>query len=315
MFILASLVLSATIQATTPEIHAVWDHSGSGLYAGNWPKTMDYLKSKQVTDVFVNVAGPDFAHYASGILPRSVTFSRKGDQLAAAIAAAKGRGIRVHAWVICFNLTRNNEAELEKFRKRGWRTKNAKGEIATYLNPANAAVRAQMLSVIKEISSRYDVDGIHIDFVRWGDSSVKPADAASHITDFVAEVRRHVKRPKWLTAAVYGKYPACINSVGQDWTKWLNLDLVDYVVPMDYTESMPKFESFIKQQAAFSRNAKRTIAGIGVTAYESTLSAAQVSAQIRCVRKYGLAGVALFDLDEKLEREILPAISKGGDWK
>jgi hypothetical protein len=41
------------------EIHAVWDHSGCGLYPGNWPKTMAVLKAYGVTDVFVNVAGPD----------------------------------------------------------------------------------------------------------------------------------------------------------------------------------------------------------------------------------------------------------------
>ena len=303
----------STLHSATPsaEIHAVWDHTGRGLYPGNWPKTMQVLKSAHVTDLFVNVAGPDFAHYPSSILPRSKAFSDYGDQMAACLRAAQGTGIRVHAWIICFNATRGVPKSLETFKARGWRMKDKDGALTTYLNPANASVRSFALSIVDEINARYGVSGIHLDFVRWGHTVMKPADAVSPVTQFVAEARRRVKRPRWLTAAVYGKYPRCIDTVGQDWVKWLNFDLVDYVVPMDYTESMSQFESFLRQHAAPSKNARRTIAGIGVTASESKLSAAQVVEQIRLVRKYGLAGESLFDLDTTLVEKILPALKKG----
>ena len=293
------------------EIHAVWDHSGKGLYPGNWPKTMQVLKSANVTDLFVNVAGADFAHYASSILPRSKAFSDYGDQMTACLKAAQGTGIRVHAWIICFNATRGVPKQLEAFKARGWRTKDKDGALTTYLNPANANVRAFALSIVDEINSRYAVSGIHLDFVRWGHTAVKPADAANPVTQFVAEARRRVKRPRWLTTAVYAKYPRCIETVGQDWVKWLNFDLVDYVVPMDYTESMSQFESFLRQHAAPTKNARRTIAGIGVTASESKLTAAQVVEQVRLVRKYGLAGESLFDLDTTLGQKILPVLRRG----
>ena len=140
----------------------------------------------------------------------------------------------------------------------------------------------------------------------------KPADAAAKVTQFVAEARRRVKRPRWLTAAVYGRYPRCIETVGQNWARWLDFDLVDYVVPMNYTESAVQFEVLLRQQAAQRKNARRTIAGIGVTSNESKLTAAQVVEQIRLARRYGLAGEALFDLDTTLERKILPVLGKGG---
>ena len=308
---MVSGLLLAVALMGQPEIHAVWDHSGKGLYPGNWPKTMQVLKSAHVTDVFVNVAGPDFAHYASSILPRSKAFSDYGDQMAACLRAAQGTGIRVHAWIICFNATRGVPKSLETFKARGWRMKDKDGALTTYLDPSNPTVRAYVLAIVNEINARYGVSGIHLDFVRWGHTVVKPADATSPVTQFVAEARRRVKRPKWLTAAVYGKYPRCIDTVGQDWVKWLNFDLVDYVVPMDYTESMSQFESFLRQHAAPSKNARRTIAGIGVTASESKLSAAQVVEQIRLVRKYGLAGESLFDLDTTLAEKILPALKRG----
>ena len=308
---MVSGLLLAVALMGQPEIHAVWDHTGRGLYPGNWPKTMQVLRSANVTDLFVNVAGADFAHYASSILPRSKAFSDYGDQMAACLRAAQGTGIRVHAWIICFNSTRGVPKSLETFKARGWRMKDKDGALTTYLNPANANVRSFALSIVEEINARYGVSGIHLDFVRWGHTVVKPADAVNPVTQFVAEARRRVKRPRWLTAAVYAKYPRCIDTVGQDWVKWLNFDLVDYVVPMDYTESMAQFESFLRQHAAPSKNARRTIAGIGVTASESKLSAAQVVEQIRLVRKYGLAGESLFDLDMTLEQRILPALRKG----
>ena len=302
-----------TLHSATPlaEIHAVWDHTGRGLYPGNWPKTMQVLKAAHVTDIFVNVAGPDFAHYPSSTLPRSKTFAEQGDQVSACLRAAQGTGIRVHAWIICFNATRGVPRQLETFKARGWRLKGKDGALTTYLNPANANVRSFALSIVDEINSRYGVSGIHLDFVRWPHTVAKSADAAQAVTQFVAEARRRVKRPRWLTTAVYAKYPRCIETVGQDWVKWLNFDLVDYVVPMDYTESTSQFESFLRQHAAPTKNARRTIAGIGVTASESKLTASQVVEQIRLVRKYGLAGQSLFDLDTTLEQKILPVLGKG----
>ena len=308
---MVSGVLLAVALMSQPEIHAGWDHTGRGLYPGNWPKTMQVLRSANVTDVFVNVAGADFAHYPSSILPRSKAFSDYGDQMAACLRAAQGTGIRVHAWIICFNATRGVPRQLELFKSRGWRLRDKDGTLTTYLNPANANVRLFALSIVDEINSRYGVSGIHLDFVRWPHTVAKSADAAQAVTQFVAEARRRVKRPRWLTTAVYAKYPRCIETVGQDWVKWLNFDLVDYVVPMDYTESTSQFESFLRQHAAPTKNARRTIAGIGVTASESKLTASQVVEQIRLVRKYGLAGQSLFDLDVTLEQKVLPVLRKG----
>jgi len=293
------------------EIHAVWDHTGSGLYPGDWLKTMRILANAHVTDVFVNVAGAGFAHYPSAVLPVSWTCRRSGDQLAAAIAAAKGTGIRVHAWVLCFTATRGTPEYISSCRKRGWCLKNAAGAYTEYLNPANAAVQNQVLAAISEIQARYPVQGVHLDFVRWYDGAAKPANAAATITRFVSAARQRVKRPKWLTAAVYGKYPHCITSVGQDWGTWLDTGLIDYAVPMDYTDSTAKFGELLALGATTKARAGRIIAGIGVTANESRLDATKVIDQINVARRYGLAGESLFDLDVTLENEILPYLRLG----
>lgn len=307
-----AIVRFAARQEPRPnEIHAVWDHSGCGLYPGEWPRTMRLLKACGVTDLFVNVAGAGFAHYPSSVLPQSKTCVQEGDQLKACLAAAKGTGIRVHAWMLCFNATRATPEQLKAFEKKGWRLKDKDGKLTDYLDPSNEAVRKYLFSAIDEIQSRYAVDGIHLDFVRWYERSVRPANAAAVISKFVAAARLHVRRPAWFTVAVLGKYPQCVGSVGQDWTAWLDANVVDYVVPMDYTEDLSKFESFLRQHARSRSHARRIVAGIGVTANESRLTPIQVIQQNLLARKYGLAGVALFDLDTTLEKQILPYLTMG----
>lgn len=293
------------------EIHAVWDHSGCGLYPGNWAKTFKVLQEARVTDLFVNVAGAGFAHYNSKVLPRSQIYANEGDQLKACLAAAKGTGIRVHAWVLCFTATRGSPQTAANMRKRGWMLKTVDGKETEYLNPANGEVRRYILDAIDEICTSYPVDGVHLDFVRWYERSEKPKNAAAVIGGFVASARKTVGKGKWLTAAVLGKYPSCVASVGQDWEAWLDMNLVDYAVPMDYSEDMAKFESFLKQHAATKRHGGRIIAGLGVTANESRLNAKGVIDQIRLMRKYGLAGVSLFDLDTYLEKSIFPYLKLG----
>lgn len=295
------------------EIHAVWDHSGCGLYPGDWARTMRVLREGHVTDLFVNVAGAGFAHYASDVLPRSKTFRDEGDQLRACIAAARGTGIRVHAWILCFSATRASPEQMALFEKRGWRLKNQAGRLTEYLDPSNPAVRAHVLAAIEEMQRKYAVDGIHLDFVRWGDSSVKPRGAADAVSRFVADARRRVARPKWLTAAVYGKYPQCIATVGQDWKGWLDARTVDYVVPMNYTEDPNFFRELLAGQSDTRSHAQRTIVGIGVTANESRLDAREVIDQVNMTRARGFAGNALFDLDTMLEKQILPFL-KLGQW-
>ncbi len=294
------------------EIHATWDHSGCGLYPGDWPRTIKLLRESRFTDLFVNVAGASFAHYPSAVLPRSKTLEMEGDQLAACLAAARGTGVRVHAWVLCFTATRGTPDRLEVFRRKGWRLKTPKGKLTEYLNPSDAAVRAYVLSAVDELQARYPaLSGIHLDFVRWGDTAAKPKNAASCISSFVAEARRRVKRPRWLTTAVYGKYPNCIGSVGQDWYGWLDSGIVDYVVPMDYSESRDVLTALFTQHATPKTHARRTIVGLGVTANESRLDARQVIDQINMARAYGFAGVSLFDLDVTLEKSILPYLRLG----
>ena len=193
----------------------------------------------------------------------------------------------------------------------------------------------------------YKTDGVHLDFVRYPDfiSSLGPGvrarfeKAAGHhaanwpddvksgalreafvrwraeqVSDFVQAAHKALKRDapgKLLTAAVFGKYPSCLDAVGQDWESWIDIGLVDYVTPMNYTEDMGKFNEWLGQQTRTRKQALKVVPGIGVTAAESRLDAAQVIQQIEAARRAGCPGFALFDLDTTLRQEILPVLRMG----
>ena len=132
------------------------------------------------------------------------------------------------------------------------------------------------------------------------------------ISSFVTVARAKVKgaRPAaWFTVAVLGKYPSCVEAVGQDWKAWLNAGQVDYIVPMNYSAELAKYDSFIAVQSQSRVHARRTISGIGVTANGLHLTAWQINRQISSARAAGLAGVAFFDLDETLLR-LFPSIRR-----
>ena len=329
------------------EIRAVWDHSGMGLYPGDWNRTCQMAKENGISDLFLCVGGAGFSHYRSSVLPPSRIYLEQGDQLAACLAAAKPRGLRVHAWLFCFCTEMCTEERMAVFRNKGWLLTGEDGRDRRWLDPSVPEVRALLVQAARELVTRYNVDGIHLDFVRYPDftgclgPSVRkrfedatgkkypgwPADVKSgplrqefirwrcdRVTDLMSEVRGMLRREgqeKLLTAAVYGKYPSCVDAVGQDWEAWLRTGNVDYLLPMDYTEDPAKFAELVGNQARARWLRKHMLPGIGVTAAESRLGPAQVIDQIKIVRDADCPGFALFSLDTYLEQDVLPVLKVG----
>lgn len=330
------------------EMRALWEHSGMGLYPGDWPRTCRVVKEAGFSDLMVNVAGAGFAHYRSEVLPASRVFAEQGDQLAACLAAARPLGLRVHAWILCFSTTQSTADRMAAFRQQGWLLTGEDGRERPWLDPAVPEVRLYLTRAVGELAGRYPVDGVHLDFVRYPDytgslgPSVRPRFErdigrtvaawpqdvkaggryraefmrwrSGKVTDFLAAARLQMRREapgRMLTAAVFGKYPSCVDAVGQDWHAWIEQGLVDYVLPMNYTEDPAVFSQLVRDQSANRALRRRMLPGIGVTAAESRLDPAQVVDQIRLVRQYGCPGFALFDLDATLQQQILPVLRLG----
>jgi uncharacterized lipoprotein YddW (UPF0748 family) len=304
------------------------------------------LRRNGFSDLFVNVAGAGFSHCRAPGLPPS-RLAGNGDTLAQCLAAAHAEGLRVHAWVLCFSTSLASPERLQALRQQGWLLTDGDRQVRDWVDPANPQARAHLVAAFAGIAERYPVDGLHLDFVRYpdfpsacGDASrvrfersigrrVSPwPDAVSRspwraefiawrcrqITDFVADVRVALRSGApgcWLTAAVYGKYPSCVEAVSQAWETWIEAGLLDYAVPMNYSPDPARFQEWIEAQTRSPRQTAHLLPGIGVTAAESRLGADQTIDQILRVRAAGAPGFVLFDLDTTLEREILPILRLG----
>jgi uncharacterized lipoprotein YddW (UPF0748 family) len=200
---------------------------------------------------------------------------------------------------------------------------------------------------VREIVRGYPVDGIHLDYVRYQNSHacycaecrrrfedhlerrLRPWPAAvlkgplrseflrwrcTRITRLVRDVAALARAADGrlrVSAAVYGKYPSCVDGVGQDWVTWLQEGCLDFICPMNYTADLERFTQLTRSQIGLAGSGAKVLPGIGVTATESQLDPAAVIDQIAALRREGAAGFVLFSLNPTLERETLPVLRLG----
>ena len=330
------------------EFRGVWEHDGTGWFPGDWDRTCKILASQGINAIFPNMLWGGLAHYPSKVLPQSYTFRRYGDQLAQCVKAAHAAGLQVHVWKVCWNLSGAPPEFVQRMKQQKRLQVNADGRTLPWLCPANPQNIALELAALKEVATKYPVDGIHLDYLRFPSSEacycascrtafehwkgttvsgwpqgVQPGGKwykefrrwrASCITDFVRAVHNELRaiHPQIkLSAAVWGNYPSCADSMGQDWATWLKEETVDFVCPMNYTADLSRFSTLTHSQLALPRADGRVFPGIGVTADESQLRADQVIEQISALRKLGADGFMLFDLSHTLRVETLPALRRG----
>ena len=332
----------------SPEWRAVWDHRGTGLYPGDWERTARLLTSHGINAVLANVLWGGLAHYNSDVLPRSATVRMHGDQLELSTQAGQRHQLAVHAWIVCWDLTGAPPEFMDRMRQEGRLIQRADGSEMRWLNPAHPANVQLMVDSLVEVANRYPVQGIHLDYIRYPDRNACyapftrqrfeewlgrsvpnwPADAqpsgsldaqfrrfrADQITLAVRAVHRAIRRQHpdlTLSAAVWGGYPAVVDSIGQDWPVWLERGYLDFVTPMNYASDYAAFMQLTRNQMQLPQAQNRIRPGIGVTAAESQLSADQVIRQILGARSLGATGWVLFDLNNTLRAETLPTLSLG----
>lgn len=348
--VLDRTVTEAYAQTQTPaigEFRGVWNHSGLGLYPGNWDETCRVLAQSGLTAVFPHVGRPWSVHYRSALVPLSDAARQHGDQLRQCTEAARRHGLEIHAWVICWNLEGAAEPVITAYRKQGRLQVSAEGATLPWLCPSNPENLTFEVEIIRDMVTRYKPDGVHLDYIRFKSQDYCYCSGcrarfnnATGLTvrRWPADVRTGPLGPAWrqwrrdqitalvigtqrmlrsaapgtrLSAAVYTGYPGCRDSIGQDWAEWIRLGYLDFACPMNYTEDTRKFTDWCRKQIALPGMVGRLYPGIGVTAAESRLNAVGTIEQINVLRYEGAKGFMLFDANRTLEREILPYLKIG----
>lgn len=177
---------NGTINTDTPqlpnkELRGVWMTTVWGI---DWPGSNDAEQQKQqyidyldlfqqnnINAVFVQIRGMADAFYNSPYEPWSKFITGTADQdpgydvLQFMIDEAHKRGISFHAWLNPYRIaTRASASEafpdLDPKIPQAWVKDYNKIRI---YNPALPEVQARIVDIVKDIISKYDVDGIHMD--------------------------------------------------------------------------------------------------------------------------------------------------------
>jgi len=147
---------------------------------------IDFAYRYGFNNLIVQVRGRGDALYQSNIVPRSAILKNDSfDPLALIINKAHAKGIKVHAWVNVYLLWSAKSdpysdehiynAHPEWIDHNGRNTNNPQpikpdGDEGVYLAPHHPAVTPYLLSVFRELVAKYDLDGLHLDYVRYKDA-------------------------------------------------------------------------------------------------------------------------------------------------
>lgn len=171
------------------------------------------------------------------------------DALKFAIDECHRRGMELHAWVVAIPVGKWNAAGCVRLRKRHpGLVRKIGGE--GYMDPEKPQTAEYLADLCAEITGNYDIDGIHLDYIRYHETwpmKVSRRQGRTNITNIVRAISRRVKSIKpWvkMSCSPIGKYKdlSRFSSYGwnayervcQDAQAWLRDGLMDELFPMMY---------------------------------------------------------------------------------
>lgn len=335
------------VELPKQEIRAVWLTTVYGLDWPHKPATTEAgrkAQQQQVCDILDRLQDANFnmvffqvrlrgdVAYRSAIESASKTFSGKQgampgyDPLLFVVDECHKRGMECHAWFVTFPLGTDKsvkeQGKLSVVKRRPELCKRHNGE--WYLDPGVPGTADYILSLVKEIVSGYDIDGIHFDYIRYPEEAKTFPDKAiykkygksvplsawrrENINRMVYRIYDWVKQAKpWVqvSSSPLGKYnriPRVPNagwtayeSVFQDPKMWMQQGKQDMIVPMMYylhDNFFPFVDNWVENS-----NGRLVVPGLGayrMDKEEADWTVNDITDQIDYGRYYGGAGCTFF---------------------
>jgi uncharacterized lipoprotein YddW (UPF0748 family) len=220
----AVLYASLFAQSDSPEVRAMWVQRGSLASPRTILAAVEMARNGGFNTLIVQVRGRGDAFYESRYEPRPAVLAgqpRSFDPLALMLSTAHRAGLKVHAW-INVNLVsdarppaarrhlvhthpewlmvpRTLSAELARINPKSPAYLRRLSEYARahsdrlegiFLSPIHQGAVEHTLRVIGDIAARYDLDGIHLDYIRFPSDEFDYSTAT--LSEFRTEVTAHV---------------------------------------------------------------------------------------------------------------------------
>ena len=303
------------------EVRAVWLTTIGGI---DWPRSyahdgmgiseqkrqltnmLDQLKRAGVNTVLLQTRVRATTIYPSQLEPWDGCLSGKPgrspgyDALQFAIDECHRRGMELHAWVVTIPIGKWTTYGCQQLKKRYPSLVKKIGDEG-YMNPELVGTADYLTNICEEITSRYDIDGIHLDYIRYPETWKGPK-SAENITRIVHAISRRVKAHKpWvkMSCSPIGKYGNlsryrsggwdAYNRVAQDAQGWLREGLMDQLYTMMYFSGNNFYPFAIDwQEQSYGRT---IVSGLGtymLHPYERNWPLSEVKRQLSVTRELGI---------------------------
>ena len=286
------LCVNAWLAPSTVERRLIWSASAYGeadeaaYSAGTWKTNAELLKAAGFTDVIVAVGRGNMAHYPSQRLART-TAAKKG-VFADCLAACHARGLKVHAWRVCYRMhddpgSPEVKALWDKLHDEGRlvKTFNAtKGIEQEWMCPTDPRNQAFEIEAIVDMARYSGADGVHLDYIRHrsGDCCCDGCRTRFEtligrtLSDWPAVLKTDktlagqwkafreesiTKVVRTASQLIRREFPAMEISAAvqkenetyaQDWPTWIKKGFCNFVCPMDYTPLAERFRKYVRPQ-------------------------------------------------------------------
>lgn len=345
---------TAPVDTVSRPVEYVWVLRDQLIRRADIAKLVERAAAMKVRGVLVQVVGRGDAWYRSDLLPPPEPLGSSAvtrDPLGELIAPAHAAGLEVHAWVVaCLAWSGDRKPRDPRHvlnahpewiaRTEGGRAlsslsageREKMGVEGAFLSPAHPRVREHLARVAQEIVRRYDVDGIHLDYIRQPSVDVgfdhtsranfaleHGADPArfdqlppderrrmqrawdgfqrEQVTAIVRGIRdsiRVVRPGVELSAAVFADTITAVRRIRQPWMDWLRDGLLDRAFTMSYATSV---QTVVSQLAGYLQQTDglgdRLVPGIAI--YNAPPHRA--AAKIKAAREMGFRSIALYSYD------------------
>ena len=330
------------------EFRAFWCHDPKGLPGRTWDESIGFLKEHGFNAIFVNLLWAATADYPTEVLKREIDLPGEYDAFAECQAACRRHGVAFHVWMVCWNLGWSTDARIvQDFAEEARLQRGADGKQGTWLCPSHPENLELEEEALVELAKK-GPDGIHLDYIRYPDGghcycagcrrrfeksfkvtvSSWPDDVRrdrqlkakwnafrrGRIDELVRRVSRRVRAEApgvKVSAAVFANFLTSRGSIAQDVRKWCEEGWLDFVCPMDYTDSAEMFAGYLElQKPLVGKVPMYPGIGLSSTGASSDGRCRRVAEQIGLVRQAGLKGFSVFNFDEAA-LEVLPILSQG----
>lgn len=175
---------------STAEIDAMVARAVAGRYNVIMPEMMAYQDS---------TVGSHGAYWRSNILPRSTVVTDSFDPLAYLVEKAHAVGIEVHPWMVAFRVSTAwppaGNSILSAHPEYLMVPSASMGTVAPVgsdyqLDPGSPDVQEYLISIVRELVTNYDIDGIHWDYIRYTQADAGYPTDTSYANSGLARFKR-----------------------------------------------------------------------------------------------------------------------------